>query len=198
MRAESIFIFLISLVITIGIVSTAYYFTVVRQPAPGATIEQPSVGETPTARIQVQNDRSDKIIKCQDPELGEFYTNATSCDKADLDQRLSTAQTTNIEQPKSTNVELANVSGQQSANTTQSPAKPNLRSPAKSPPDGLSAECRFPVGEAAELERRMAGSRDPSESMWRDNYCEWRAEVSKLSCQLPSDFFYYSYSELCS
>ena len=198
MRSESIFIFLISLAITIGIVSATYYFTVVRQPAPKTSIEQPPVGGTPSASTPVQDDRSDQIIKCHDPKLGEFYTNATSCDKADLNQRLSMAQSTNVGKPQPTKAKLANANAQQTSNTTQIRTKPNLRSPAKSPPDGLSAECRFPVGEAAELERRMAGSRDPSESMWRDDYCEWRVEVSKLGCELPSDFFYYSYFELCS
>jgi hypothetical protein len=103
-----------------------------------------------------------------------------------------------MEKPQPTKAELANANAQQSSNSAQTRTKPNLRSPAKTPPDGLSAECRFPVGQAAELERKMSGADDPSESMWRDDYCEWRVEVSKLECELPNDFFYYSYFELCS
>jgi len=36
--------------------------------------------------------RTDTPIKCYDPEIGEFWTNAATCEGADLNNRISNAQ----------------------------------------------------------------------------------------------------------
>lgn len=197
MRSESFLIFLISLVITTGVVSAAYYFTVSRPTKPEPTFQTPAVGKEPAEHVLAPDVRGDKIIKCVDPGVGEFYTNALSCDKADLKQRLSMAPSIGPVKTSQKGVGVYKVIGQPPSDTPQTQSNPSLRSFAKHPPRGMVAECRFPVGQAAELERRMGGKDNPKESMWIDDYCRWRQEVRKLNCELPSDFFYHSYFEVC-
>ncbi len=146
-------------------------------------------------------------IKCYDPNVGEFWTNAVNCEAADLNNRLSYAAplaTTPYQDRHSgknysppANQAVNSRTDTNTASRVSANQKPDLRRKAKEAPKGLPAECRWPVGDAAELERKMSAKSDPRKSMWLDDYCERRQEVSQLRCPLPGDFFWYSYSQLC-
>jgi hypothetical protein len=212
MRRDSIFVFGFSVLVTIGIVGGAYYMSAVRpiaqadsrsrqvQPSPA----NPSVGNLKSSSYP-NNDRTDQPIKCVDPEIGEFWTNASTCDGADLHNRLSFAKpiVTSPEKARYGNESYRAPGDEAKSSRTNKRSmrvaakKPDLRSKAKVPPDGLPSECRFPVGQAAELERKMSAKDDPRDSMWLQEYCEWRCVVARERCPLPKDFYYYSYSKLC-
>ncbi|MEE4218480.1 MAG: hypothetical protein V2I48_12775 [Xanthomonadales bacterium] len=188
MRRESAVIFIISLIITTGVVGGLYYLNVGRpvkqekQPIPEPVVQTAApVGASAASR-------SDKIIKCVDAEIGEFYTNATSCEKADLENRMSHAQPT-YESRGPTNPTIARQAD--SSTRGQSREKPDIRRVAKSVPSGLSVSCKFSAGRALEIERNLSIVADPADSIWKENYCKWIREARKEKCELESGFFYY-------
>jgi hypothetical protein len=143
--------------------------------------------------------RGSTIIRCTDPEVGEFFTNATTCDAADLSNRLSYSA------PLATTPNRDKYSGQdyvppaqQAANSRADDTfKPNLRSQAKSPPDGLNVSCKFSVGMALKLERNLSAADDPKKSIWREDYCKWRCEALQKNCPVADSYFYYRHREIC-
>ena len=58
-----------------------------QSPYPGST-GNPS---TPTANVSAETS-AEGIITCQHPDHGTVYTNAASCEEADLDNRISEAE----------------------------------------------------------------------------------------------------------
>ena len=208
MRKDSFFIFGTSVILTALIIGGVYYMTVVRNPASEKTDawqtlspNQPTgyVNSTPDISAETSQRRTDTPIKCQDPEIGEYWTNAATCEGADLHNRLSHAA------PLVTSPDRKKYSGQdytppakQAANSrTKKNSKPNLRFNGKSPPPGLNISCRFSVGKALEIERDLAAADDPKESTWRENYCKWRCEAVKDQCPVEDSYFYYQYTEIC-
>jgi hypothetical protein len=197
MRKDSVFIFGMSVLITAGIVGGVYYMNIVRP------IEQadswPRQMQTPNARPATgnvaspaysQNERTDRIIKCVDPQRGEFWTNAKNCESADLDNRISNAQTfrsTDYISPSSKEIRK----DLRTSSSINPRAKPDLRQVAKAVPKGLGVSCRFAVGRALEIERMLSASDDPAESTWRENYCKWINETHEEGCDLPAGVFYY-------
>lgn len=67
----------------------------------------------------------------------------------------------------------------------------------KSSPSGLNPSCTFAVGNALEIERTLSATDNPSESVWRENYCRWRCDAVERECEVPDGYFYYSYRKLC-
>jgi hypothetical protein len=213
MRKDSIFVFGLSVFITAGIVGGAYYMSIVRpieHASPGPRQIQTPALKSATGNVAspayLKNDRTDRIIKCVDLEKGEFWTNAATCDGADLHNRLSYAKPVMIapEPERHSNKNYIAPGEEASTRNTKNRTgrnkasyKPNLRLIGKSPPTDLQRECKFPVGRALEIERALSAADDPRESIWRENYCEQRSEVILKKCKLPSEAFYYSYSELC-
>ena len=51
-----------------------------------------SARTVPDVSAGTRQGRTDTPIECHDPELGEFWTNATTCDQADLSNRITIAE----------------------------------------------------------------------------------------------------------
>lgn len=211
MRKDSVLIFGVSAVITAAVVGGVYYMAVARHGTEAPAF-RPSTSETikpdqslatgnPRASAETSNRRTSTAIRCHDPKRGEFWTNAATCQEADLNNRLSYAQSRTT--PKTAEERYRNeryLTPQQEADRNRSrpqtrtqpvPEKPTLRLNAKAPPSNLSANCKFPVGKALELERVLSAADEPWKSKWRPDYCEWLGEVGKKRCEVPTDLFYY-------
>lgn len=141
--------------------------------------------------------RSARIIACDLPDGSKAFTNAASCAEADFNNRLSIAQ------PLSSPPTQRPYSGEgyqppaQQARSKTKTQKPNLRLTGKSPPSGLNVACTFAVGKALELERALSAAKEPQESIWREDYCEWRCEAIEEDCGVDDSYFYYRYQRLC-
>jgi hypothetical protein len=201
MRRDSVLIFGASMLISLGLVGAAYYVSVVRQTpsAPEATAgaqsqpkssavgsPAPEQGATPTW--------TNTPIKCVDPEIGEFWTNAKDCESADLKNRISVAQPLDRPRSASPSTEATPKNSPTNAKNTAS-NKPNLRNVARPVPEGLNVSCKFAVGKALEIERDLSAADDPAESIWRENYCKWVNETRANDCPVSGNFFYYG--DLC-
>lgn len=213
MRTDSIIIGIFTVAITAAIIGGVYYMAAVRQAAQSPTgqsatwhtLEPQSAETTGNSGLSAETStprspaRTNTPIRCNDPELGEFWTNASTCDQADLHNRLSIAEPV-LEQPQDPydNKNYVDPAEQAARNRSQSGTsrqvvakEPSLRGTAKSPPAGLSPECRFPVGKALEIERALSAADDPNESIWRKDYCKWLGEVWDGRCDVPADLFFY-------
>ncbi|MEJ8568630.1 hypothetical protein V3330_13440 [Wenzhouxiangellaceae bacterium CH-27] len=150
--------------------------------------------------------RTRTILRCHDPEMGEYYTNAATCEGADLANRMSYAQPVPINPGQAQYGNAAYQSPQNQAGNSRSnrqlaqskpPEKPNLRLTGKPPPPGLPAECKFPVGKALEIERDLAAADVPYESTWRKSYCRFRREAIEDGCPVSDQDFYYPMRQMC-
>jgi hypothetical protein len=142
------------------------------------------------------------ILVCEHPELGTFYTNASSCHEADLDNRISHAESFSPVPDRdrySGNDYQTPQKAAGNSRTDRKPEnqKPNLRLHGKSPPNGLNVSCKFSVGKALEIERTLAAADDPRESTWRESYCKQRCEAIRESCPVADDYFYYRFRNVC-
>ncbi len=146
------------------------------------------------------------ILKCHHPDTGEYYTNAASCEDADLYNRLSTADPLVTHPAKNTysgqnystpQVDAGNSRTNRPRRQTAAADQPNLRLHGKPPPPGLSPECKFPVGKALETERDLAAADDPYQSKWKDTYCRFRCEARQKRCAVAADYYYFDYSRMC-
>jgi hypothetical protein len=97
----------LALLLLATIIGGAYYLLVMRQPAPIPPTPSPRAPTTwqtitprPGQESSVASDaprvpagtskgRTNTPIKCFDPEVGEFWTNATTCQGADMNTQLS-------------------------------------------------------------------------------------------------------------
>lgn len=95
----------LALLLLAAIAGSAYYLLVMRHPAPippppEAQPKAPTTWQTITPRpgqegtvasdaprvpAETSRGRTDTPIKCFDPEVGEFWTNATTCERAGAD-----------------------------------------------------------------------------------------------------------------
>ena len=94
MRKESLFIFVISIVLTLGIVGGLHYLYLQNQKqVPIEVLTKPCIRRhryrQDLTKTQSAARRTAKIIKCTRPDGTVFYTNATRCAGADLNNRLS-------------------------------------------------------------------------------------------------------------
>jgi len=204
MRKDSLYILSVTALLTAAIVGGGYYMAKrtqqqARDNSPGGWQEFKPNSNTATGNATNRpgvsegsfQGRTDTPIKCIDPELGEFWTNASTCEGADLHNRMSIAQ------PMPTTPARDQLEGrnyktpQEEAGNSRSNPKPNLRLHAKSPPPGLNVSCKFAVGKALEIERSLSAAKDPEESVWREDYCEWLGEVRSEQCEVPRNYFYY-------
>jgi hypothetical protein len=209
MRKDTATILIVSVLITALVMGGAYYLRMVSTAAAGNTSANANTKAkanalnsaigTPDVPAGTPPARGNVIIQCTDPEVGEFFTNAATCDAADLSNRLSYSA------PLVTTPNRDKYSGQgyvspaqQAANSrVENTKKPNLRSQGKSPPAGLNVSCKFSVGMALEIERDLSATDDPRESTWRENYCKWRCEARQEKCPVADSYFYYRYEEMC-
>ena len=215
MKKTSVTIVSVSVLITAAVIGGVYYMAVVKN-APETPGQQATTWQTlepnksqPAGNAGVAaetaNRRTNTPIKCHNPEIGEFWTNAATCGTADLNNRISHAQSITPPEQRKPYGHEDYVSPQEAAernrakwrNVNQPPATaPNFRLKGKSPPSGLNATCSFAVGKALELERALSAARDPGTSTRKDEYCRWRKQASNENCHVPGDT--YHYNNLCS
>ena len=102
MRKDSTIIGSVSVLIAAALIGGAYYMTEVREPALEPA-KQPTTWQTltpqstqpignPGVSAETPAGRTNTPIKCHDPEVGEFWTNAATCEDADLYNRISIAE----------------------------------------------------------------------------------------------------------
>jgi hypothetical protein len=208
MRKDSIAIGGLSLLITAAVVGGAWYLAQQEPKTPPSpeeaawtTLEPGAVdaSSVPDVAAETSSARGDQILECHDPKVGKFYTNAASCAEADVHNRLSIAQPlASAQKPRPySGTEYKSPAEQAKESRQSKPKKPNLRLLAKAPPSGLNPACTFAVGKALELERDLSTVRDPSKSIWREDYCKWRCEAARDNCGVPADTYYYEYRKLC-
>ena len=219
MRKDSANLLGATLLVTAAIISGAYYLFEVQRVAQAPTGETGWQTLLPSAlnkrradstgsidknvSAETSDQRTDSILTCEHPEYGTVYTNAASCNEADVHNRISIAEP------------LLQTPGQDqySGNTYQTPQneagnsrterrnqqqnKPNLRLDGKSPPNGLNVSCKNSVGKALEIERDLAATDNPRESAWRDSYCKQRCEAIQEACPVADDYYYYRFNNLC-
>lgn len=197
MQRDSVLIFGGSLIISVLLVGSLYCFSVVRTsmgPEPqslASPIPDQPQGSYPNIPTTTPN-WTDRPIKCFDDKVGEFWTNATDCQSADLQNRLSIAQPPQkIDYLSPGPDEMREKI--RSGSKTSSGRKPSLRRTSKAVPSDLSVSCKFAVGRALEIERPLSAADDPAESTWRENYCKWVKEARSGECRVSSDYFYYGH-----
>jgi hypothetical protein len=209
MRNDSAFIIGATALLTAAILGGAWYLaqrpeavpvapeeTTWSTLEPGATEAVGGARTVPDVSAETRAGRSERIIECDLPDGSKAFTNAASCAEADFNNRLSIAQ------PLSSTPTQRPYSGEgfqppaQQARSKTKTQKPNLRLTGKSPPSGLNVACTFAVGKALELERALSAAKDPQESIWREDYCEWIEEARSSECSVGPDIFYYGH--LCA
>lgn len=183
MRKESLVIFVISIVLTLGIVSGLHYFYLQNQKViPEQSLFEPKPREVVNTPLQPRLQKSKsirgqtaKIIKCTKANGTVFWTNASRCENADLDNTLSIYDHAEIAPPvKSDN--NARSSSKQTSRQTRNSLKPIPRS--------MTNACSFPIGKARKIERRSLSLKlDPSDSVWKDSYCRWVCDARSEGCE---------------
>ena len=196
MRKDSLVIFVISVVLTLGIVGGLHYLYLQKQKqAPSEVITEPSsdigTGKTyqptiqPTVRRTVTPPavrRTATAIKCVKPDGTVFWTNATQCKYADLNNRLSFTDFVKPV-PRVTTTSKQKSSSQKSESNRQS-LKPIPRS--------MTNACSFPIGMARRIEKKSLRLKDPpEESLWKDSYCRWICEARVENCGNLGDYLRY-------
>lgn len=99
MKSDTLSTLILAAIFTALVVGGVYYAGVLKT---GAEAESQSEASWETLKprtdtnsehsIAAPSGRTDTPIKCHDPEVGEFWTNATSCENADLHNRISDSQ----------------------------------------------------------------------------------------------------------
>jgi hypothetical protein len=218
MRKESTVIFVLALLISAGTIGTLSYLHHVENtgsterfgapPAhqieprvarePSDTQQQAQSGSSQALPQQQISGRTDTPIECPLPDGATFWTNAATCEGADLHNRISIA-----DPPETWHLDRAERE-QRSSPTKNSTLgrdaaipKPTIHGPGRAPPSGLRPECRFPVGRALEIERMLATADNPYESGWRKSYCRFRNEAIDDQCPVADSYYYYRYDNMC-
>jgi hypothetical protein len=107
MREHSTAATSLALLLLAAIIGGAYYLLVMRHPAPVPPTPSPRAPTTwktiaprpgqessvasdaPRVPAETSKGRTDTPIKCFDPEVGEFWTNAATCRDADMSKQLA-------------------------------------------------------------------------------------------------------------
>ncbi|RLA42942.1 MAG: hypothetical protein DRR42_22530 [Gammaproteobacteria bacterium] len=183
MRKDSLVIFSISIVLSLGIVGGTYYlYLQKRQWPPNPAITEPptriDAGQATGRTAVAANRRTATPIKCTKPDGSVFWTNATRCEGADLDNRLSFADPVKPVPRVRVNDSQSNKSNPGSSRTS-SPAKKKL----EPIPKDMKIQCSFPIGMARKIETRSLNLKsEPSESVWKKSYCRWICEARVENC----------------
>ena len=180
MRKDSLIVFVTSIVLTLGIVGGAHYLYLQDQKMiPDVPVAKPKA-VTGTARSkpitnQPARGRTAKIIKCTQPNGTVFWTNASRCKNANLNNTLSyydhvkPAPRTKVDNKRKT-----------SSKQTSQQAKNSL----KTIPRSMTNACSFPIGMARRIEKKsLRLKQDPSDSIWKDSYCRWVCEARREGCE---------------
>jgi hypothetical protein len=189
MRKDSLIIFSVSIVLTLGIVGGAHYLYLQNQkwiPGPTTIHQSPAVGTTQPKRSVVPpaKRRTSTPIKCTKPDGSVFWTNAARCEDADLNNRLSFADPVKPVPRVKLN----------STKTSKSRTPESNSKRLKSIPRNMKQECKFPVGKAQEIEKDSLRLKDnPAESIWKDSYCRWVCEARMDGCENIEEYLGLTY-----
>jgi hypothetical protein len=186
MRKESLVYTATSIVLMAAIVAGVHYHGQQEQNAPNdeaAGESQPAIGNAPAdsnvSRPNVR--RTATPIRCTLPDGSVFYTNASRCEDADLDNRLSIAQPMNParKEKQSDSQSIFDLTQKAWAQTSHANGKT-----LKQIPSNMKNECSFPIGKAQEMEKNPPRSTDdPDGVVWRDSYCRWVCEARVAGCE---------------
>jgi hypothetical protein len=208
MRKESIIIFSLAALVSIGIVGALSYFhykSNQRQATPATTEHQPPPVSTPNkkpyanVRQPTRKAPAHRLLKypqkCINAQGNVIYTNQPNCKNAAPKSNFSIVESVS---PVPRQSKPQNQSQTASSNTTDKKLakKPNLRLFGVTPPRDTPRECKFPVGKALEIERSLSAAKDPAKSIWKKSYCRWIREARQDGCEISREYFYYSH--LCS
>lgn len=123
----------------------------------------------PPAAASPEPARSETILTCTAADGQVFYTNATRCDEADLDNRVNVLTPPPLPASRPTHC-----LGAQSAG-------PEVH--------GFLAVCREPFMEALKLEPLLLDMPDPAGSVTARRYCAFITEGVQAGCMATSDQF---------
>ena len=109
-------------------------------------------------------------IKCVKSNGTVFYTNASRCEDADLNNRISIADP----------VKRIPSSGKQKSSSRKSGSSGQSLKPI---PRSMTNACSFPIGMARRIEKKSLRLKDPpEESLWKGSYCRWVCEARVENC----------------
>lgn len=188
MRKDSLVIFVTSIVLTLGIVGGAHYLYLQNlEKVPfEAEVKPPSdiaTGKPYVPPVRPAVRRTATVIECTTPNGAIFYTNASRCEDADLNNRISIADP--VKRIPST-----------SKQTSSSRKSGSNRQSLKSIPRSMTNACSFPIGKARRIEKKSLRLKDPpEESLWKDSYCRWVCEARVENCGDLRE--YLKYSSIC-
>ncbi len=209
MRKDSAYIFLVSLVVSVGLIGLASYshywnkandnktwIGSGEQPTSASRSSPPTI-ENGAASTNQPTDlprkfaprRTDTPLECEHTDGSTFWTNAATCEGADLNSRMSFSD--EVETPRLDRRKKEERTTTRSRRASSRPRKPNLRAPGRSPPADTPQRCRFAIGRALEIEKPLSAAKDPAESIWRESYCRWVKEARLEKCDTGPSVLYY-------
>ena len=196
MRKDSLIIFTTSIVLTLGIVGGAYYLYLQGQKAtPDKEVgePQPNIGNAQAVNHAVKPAvrRTATPIKCTQADGSVFWTNASRCEDADLNNRLSFAEPVKPIPRVKTKSSTFDITQKAWTHTSQANSKV-----LKSIPGKMNNACSFAIGKAQEIEKKSLRLKDdPAESLWKEYYCRWVCEARAEKCEDIED--YLGMTRLC-
>jgi hypothetical protein len=159
---------------------------------PGAPPSQPSGMPGAPSGTDVRSprpearapNRTDRILTCKAPDGSTFYTNARSCDEADLDNRVNVMP---AEQPGDEALS-ADARRQAALDEARACLARRLRGEREV---RLLPVCNEPFRQALDLERFLARADDPVDSSRAGEYCDLIAQGVHAGCPATSEIFCY-------
>ncbi len=134
-------------------------------PAEDAPIER----APPATALEPEPARGETILTCTAADGQVFYTNATRCEDADLDNRINVVSTPALPASRPDNCLGAQA------------GEPQVHQ--------FLAVCREPFIEALELEPLLLEATDPAGSVTARRYCAFITEGVQAGCMATSDQF---------
>jgi hypothetical protein len=136
---------------------------------------RPQANQPPKRPNQPTQRRTNKILQCTQPNGSVFWTNASSCANANLNNTLSYYDHV----PPTPRVKKDNERKTSSKQTSRQ-AKNSIQSI----PRDMPFSCSFPIGKAQRIEKKSLRLKDdPSESLWKESYCRWVCEARFERCE---------------
>lgn len=141
---------------------------------------------------------TNEIKRCTAPDGSTFYTNAISCDQADLSNQLSIVDAP-TRRPASQATRQASEPSTARQTSAQRSRPANRCGPGRPTQEAVSNKvpraCRWEWGRAQELDKLIRIADEPSESIWFEEYCERLREVRENGCRVDPSAF--CFEELC-
>jgi len=200
MRKESIIIFSLAALISVGIVGVLSFFHNMsnqHQATPTATKHQPSAStpnKQPRANTLQQTRKAQTSgrlkypQKCIDTAGNITFTDQPNCANAKPRNNLSIVDSVSPppRQTKPQNRKRANAYGKSTSG----------KQAVKPIPGTMVVACKFPIGMARKIEKRSLSLKDdPAESVWKDSYCRWVCEARNENCENVDS--YLKFSRMC-